>query len=333
MTRWRWPFSEPEPAPPSPHEAAWLEELRAGVDPGRILATVAALPAPRHRASDPRRIGAAERSIVAGLRDAGWHAYRRRFSGPPVGWNVEALRPGQSSATLALVAHHDTVAGSGGADDNGSGVAVLLEAARLLAPWQFRRTVLLATVDLEETGRFTGTEALIALAARRTPIAGAIVLESVGFVDPRPGSQRIPPGLGLLYRQQLRAARSNGLAGTWTLLIHRRSSAPLARAMRAGLRAQAGELAAFSIRDPVDLPLIGRALPWTLPTVRHLARSDHAAFWRRGIPAICVTDTADLRNPHYHGPGDLPETLDADRMAQVAVATAFAIGRLAGRIV
>lgn len=332
MRPWRRPYAEPEPAPPTPHEAAWLEELRAAVDPGRILATVAALPAPRHRASDPRRIGAAERSIVAALREAGWHAYRRRFSGPPVGWNVEALRPGDSAATLAVVAHHDTVAGSGGADDNGSGVAVLLETARLLAPWRFRRSVLLATVDLEETGRFTGAEALIALAARRTPIAGAIVLESVGFVDPRPGSQRIPPGLGLLYPQQLRAARANGLAGTWTLLIHRRSSVPLARAMSAALRAQGGPAAAFSIRDPVDLPLIGPVLPWTVPTVRHLARSDHAAFWRAGIPAICVTDTADLRNPHYHRPDDLPVTLDAGRMAQVAVATAFAIGRLAGRI-
>ena len=332
MTRRPRLFAEPEPAPPTPQEAAWLEELRAAVDPRRILATVAALPAPRHRPSDPRRIGAAERSIVADLRDAGWHAYRRRFRGPPVGWNVEALRPGVTTATLALVAHHDTVAGSGGADDNGSGVAVLLETARLLAPCRFRRSVLLATVDLEETGRFTGAEALIALAERRTPIAGAIVLESVGFVDPQPGSQRIPAGLGLLYPQQLRAARANGLAGTWTLLIHRRSSVPLARAMSAGLRAQGGAEAALSIRDPVDLPLIGPLLPWTVPTVRHLARSDHAAFWRRGIPAICVTDTADLRNPHYHGPGDLPETLDASRMAEVAVATAFAIGRLAGRI-
>lgn len=325
-------LSEPEPAPPTPREATWLAQLRAAVDPERILADVVALPAPRHRASDPRGIGAAERSIVAGLREAGWHAYRRRFSGPPAGWNVEAMRPGESTATLAVVAHHDTIAGSGGADDNGSGVAVLLEAARLLAPWRFRRSVLLATVDLEETGRFTGAEALISLAGRRAPIAGAIVLESVGFVDAAPGSQRIPPGLGLLYPVQLGTARANGLAGTWTLLIHRRSSAPIARAMSAALRAQGGEGAALSIRDPVDLRLVGPVLPWIVPTVRHLARSDHAAFWRHGIPAICVTDTADLRNPHYHRSDDLPATLDAGRMAEVAVATAFAIGRLAGRI-
>ena len=328
----RLSLAEPAPAPPSPREAEWLADLRRAVNPARILGDVSALPAPRHRATDPRRMGAAERAIVAGLRDAGWHAYRRRVGGPPAGWNVEALRPGESKQTLAVVAHHDTVAGSGGADDNGSGIAVLLEVARLLAPWRFRRSVLLATVDLEETGQFTGAEAVIALAARRTPIFGAIVLESVGFTDPTPGSQRIPRGLGLFYPRQLRAARENGLAGTWTLLIHRRSGDAIVRAMSAALRAQAGERGAFAIRDPLDLPYAGPLLRWLVPTVRHLARSDHAAFWRHGIPAICVTDTADLRNPHYHRPDDLPGTLDAPRMAEVAVATAFTVGRLAGRI-
>lgn len=275
-------------------------------------------------------MGAAERSIVASLRGAGWTARREHFSGPPGGWNVEALRDGAEPGTIAVVAHHDTVAGAGGADDNGSGVAVVLEVARLLARCRLRRSVLLATVDLEETGRFTGAEALIARHANR--LAGAIVLESVGFVDSQPGSQRIPPGLGMLYPRQLRAARANGLAGTWTLVIYRSSSLALARAVTAALRAPGDPAVALAIRDPADLPIIGRALPWTVPTVRHLARSDHAAFWRRGVPAICVTDTADLRNPHYHRPDDRPATLDARRMADVAVATAFAVARLAGRI-
>jgi Zn-dependent M28 family amino/carboxypeptidase len=245
---------------------------------------------------------------------------------------VEAWRPGESAAALALVAHHDTVPGSGGADDNGSGVAVLLEVARLLAPSRFRRSVVLAAVDLEETGRFPGADALIDRAAPGAPLAGAIVLESVGYVDRSPGSQRIPPGLGLLYPEQIRGARRLGLAGSWTLVIYRRSSEALARAALGALRATGGSDAAFAIRDPVDLPGVGRLLRWTVPTVRHLAWSDHAAFWRRGVPAICVTDTADLRNPHYHRPDDLPATLDPDRLAEVAVASAFAIGRLAGRI-
>ena len=56
----------------------------------------------------------------------------------------------------------------------------------------------------------------------------------------------------------------------------------------------------------------------------HLGRSDHAAFWRRGVPALLVTDTASFRNPHYHRPTDVPATVSYDRLAQVVVATATA---------
>ena len=56
----------------------------------------------------------------------------------------------------------------------------------------------------------------------------------------------------------------------------------------------------------------------------HLGRSDHAAFWRRGVPSLMLTDTASFRNPHYHRPSDLPATLDYERLTSVAVATAAA---------
>jgi hypothetical protein len=33
---------------------------------------------------------------------------------------------------------------------------------------------------------------------------------------------------------------------------------------------------------------------------RNLQRSDHAPFWRRDVPAMMLTDTANFRNPRYH---------------------------------
>ncbi|HIJ96674.1 MAG TPA: M28 family peptidase [Desulfuromonadales bacterium] len=45
--------------------------------------------------------------------------------------------------------------------------------------------------------------------------------------------------------------------------------------------------------------------------------SDHWAFWQAGYPAIMITDTAFLRNPHYHQSSDIPKTLDYYRMARV----------------
>jgi hypothetical protein len=45
--------------------------------------------------------------------------------------------------------------------------------------------------------------------------------------------------------------------------------------------------------------------------------SDHYWFLEYGLPAVLVTDTAMLRNMNYHRRGDLPETLDYERMAEV----------------
>jgi Zn-dependent M28 family amino/carboxypeptidase len=228
-----------------------------------------------------------------------------------------------------VVAHLDTVAGSGGADDNGSGVVALLELARILAPLTFKRSVVLAAVDLEETGDFSGSEALIAELRTQRQVAGAVVFECIGFTDASPGSQRIPPGLGVLYPGQLRRAEALRMAGNWTLVVYRSTGLPLVRAVGEGLAAAAGDDTPLLVRDPLDLPLIGRFLPWIVPTVRHFARSDHVAFWRNGIPAILLTDTADLRNPRYHTGLDLPQSIDYQRVADTVAATALAICRLA----
>lgn len=269
---------------------------------------------------------AAETFVAAGLTDAAWPAERRPFAS---GANVVARREGSERAALVVIAHLDTVAGSGGADDNGSGVVALLELARVLEAFRFRRSVVLAAVDLEETGDFAGSEALIGELLAVGEVAGAIVLECIGFTDRHASSQRVPPGLGVLYPGQLRRAEALDMAAVWTLLVYRSSSEPLARAVGEGLLASAGPDAALLVRDPLDLPVVGRILPWAVPTVRHFARSDHVAFWRHGIPAIQLTDTADLRNPRYHTGLDLPDTIDHQRLADTVVACAFAICRLA----
>lgn len=78
--------------------------------------------------------------------------------------------------------------------------------------------------------------------------------------------------------------------------------------------------------------IIGPLLKRVVPAVRNFVRSDHAAFWEAGIPAIQVTDTANLRNPNYHRPSDTPDTLDYDRLKDIVLATAVAVHRIAGFI-
>ena len=78
-----------------------------------------------------------------------------------------------------------------------------------------------------------------------------------------------------------------------------------------------------------DLPVIGGLLR-LMPGMRHLSRSDHLSFWKAGIPAILITDTADFRNPNYHQPTDTPGTLDYERVAAIVQATAVTVAKLAG---
>ena len=318
---------EPTLRPLGPAEGRLVEALAAAASVERLRADLAALPAPRHRRSDPAKASAAEAFVASRLTDAGWPAERRAFDG---GANVVAVREGADPTALAVVAHLDTVAGSGGADDNGSGVVALVELARLLDAYRLRRTVVLAAVDLEESGDFAGSEALIAELLRKREVAGAIVLECIGFVDRTPGTQRVPSGLGALYPGQLQRAAALDMAAVWTLLVYRATSEALARAVAEGMRTTGGPDSQLLVRDPLDLPVIGRLLPWVVPTVRHFARSDHVAFWRHGIPAIQLTDTADLRNARYHTGLDLPETIDYRRLADTVVAVALAVCRLAG---
>lgn len=270
----------------------------------------------------------ADAMILAGFTSAGWSAELRPLDGPLAGVNVVAIKEGSSSDAVVVVAHHDTVPGSGGADDNGSGVAALIELARLLASVRLPRTVVLAAVDHEESG-LLGSEQLVRELVASRRVIGAFVLEMLGYRDQALGSQRLPSGLGVLYPRLSRRLRARGLRGDFIAVIHRRSSRWLAAAFTDSLRELAGPAAAVPVLEPGDVPVVGPALARTVPLVRDFARSDHVSFWLAGLPAVQLTDTANFRNPHYHRPSDRPDTLDYDWLADVVTATALAVERVA----
>lgn len=324
-----------------------------GADVGRLRRLVESMPAPRSRLHSPSSMAAMDDLVLSGFREAGWDAaiesfefvdaagyedlgtLRRGRWGPVVyprvsGANVIARRDGSgSSETLAIVAHHDTPRDLPGADDNSAAVAVLMELARILAGDRFAVRVVLAVVDMEEIGMF-GSRALVDQLRPLGPIRGAITMDTIAYVDRRPGSQLLPPGIGLLYPGLVRSLRRRGMRGDWTGVIHRGSSRFLLDPIVEELRRRDGPAAAVALRDPGDLPLIGPPLRALLPMVRQFARSDHLSFWNAGIPAVVLTDTTFFRNPHYHEFTDLPESLDYERLASITDALAAAIRRLAG---
>ncbi|WP_035989706.1 M28 family peptidase [Leptolyngbya sp. KIOST-1] len=206
---------------------------------------------------------------------------------------------------ILVGAHYDSVPGSPGADDNATGVAVLLELARALAQQPGRSPLRLVAFDLEELGFVGSRHYANALHQQGEPLGLMLSLEMLGYCSHQPNSQTYPAGLERFYPN-----RGNYIAqiGPW-------QSIPTMVRLWRGFRA-AGLPSQW-------LPVVngGRAVPDT-------RRSDHVPFWDLGYPAILITDTADLRNPHYHRPSDTLESLDLGFLTQVCQGLIYSLRRL-----
>jgi Zn-dependent M28 family amino/carboxypeptidase len=216
---------------------------------------------------------------------------------------------------LLLGAHYDAFPGTPGADDNASGVAVLLEAARLARHWRPAATVEFVAFTLEEFQDLFGFILIgsrhFTRKARRAghEYRGALILESVGYTAREDGSQRIPPVV------KVDAPRR----GDFLAVVANRPSRPLMESFCAAAR-----------KSSPDLPLVSCQVPFSGYLVPQARLSDHASFWSRGYPALMLTDTAMFRNPHYHRAGDTVATLDFSFMAKVTRAVVGVLCMLAG---
>jgi hypothetical protein len=345
-----------EPAYPDPDGEllAAAREIRADVAPARLRALVESLPGPRNRLHAPEAMAQADALITDAWLAAGWSVERQELDllgvrgvrdqpsgGRPGkritryarlrGANLIATKAGLQTDAIVVVAHHDTVWNSPGADDNGAAVAILIEAARLLARRPLRRTVVLAAPDFEEIG-LIGSRELVRWLRARYRVRAAIVFDPIGYMDSRPHTQRVPRGIGLLYPAQVARLRARSNAGDGVVAIHRRRSTALVRVWAQCAAALLGRERIVLLRDPADLAIIGPLLGRALPVARNFSRSDHRRFWDAGLPAILVTNTAQFRNPNYHLPSDLPATLDYETLADVTAATVLAVQRLAGEL-
>lgn len=326
----------------------WLTRI----DADRLRRLVESLPGPRSRIHAPEAMAQADKLLTTAWRDAGWRVGRQRLRLTNVrgvldypdpsrkagalglhtydaldGANLVAIAEGTTDEAVVIVAHHDTVRGAPGADDNGAGVAVLLELAERFAGRRFRRTVILAAPDFEEIG-IIGSRHLVRWLRRNYRVTAAVVFDPIGYMNPAPGSQTVPPGLDRLYPRQMARLRDRGYAGDTVVGLYRSRSVALAREWARCLAATIGGDRVLLVRDPLDLAIVGPLLV-ALPAARNFSRSDHVRFWQAGLAAIQITNTANFRNPNYHRPTDTAETLDYDTLARIAAATALLIERLA----
>lgn len=231
--------------------------------------------------------------------------------GPAKNLLVEIPGTQPNSDVIVLGAHYDTVAHSPGADDNASAVAVLLETSRLLKNQTPRHTLRFVAFACEESPYMSlgsmGSQHHARQAKLRNERIQMLCLEMVGYFRDEPNSQKVPPTIPKLLHG-LFPKQGNFLAAVGNL-----SSWRLNWAFRRGFK-QGTRLRLFTINLPEK--------------IQEIRRSDNSSFWDQGYPALMLTDTSFLRNPHYHQPTDTPETLDYDRMTQVALGVVSAMLRL-----
>lgn len=217
-------------------------------------------------------------------------------------YNVEAVLKGSdpSRPSVVIGAHYDSVEGSPGANDNASGVAALLELARLVHKGRPGTTIRFVAFANEEPPYFNigegmgSIEYVRSIQNPRAAVRCMLSIETIGFYSNEPKSQVYPLPLGFFYPSQ----------GNFIAFVGNFRSRDLVRRV------------VRSFRESATVPSEGAALPSWIPGV---SWSDQRSFWEAGIPALMVTDTAPYRYPNYHLPTDTPERLNYEQMARVVV--------------
>jgi Zn-dependent M28 family amino/carboxypeptidase len=197
--------------------------------------------------------------------------------------------------TILIGANYDSVPGSPGADDNATGVAVLLELAREFTEKPLAYPVKLIAFDLEEYGLLGSQHYAEKILQSGEKLRLMLSLEMLGYRDKKPGSQKYPsPLLAKIYPPQ---ADFIALVGNIPTLLD--------------LWQIKGKIQKQNIGCEI-LPVWNKGM--SIPDTR---RSDHSPFWDLDYPAVMVTDTANMRNPHYHKSTDTIDTLDLEFLLAV----------------
>jgi Zn-dependent M28 family amino/carboxypeptidase len=216
--------------------------------------------------------------------------------------------------TLLIGAHFDTVEVAPGADDNASGVAAMLEVARVLRNVQPLISIEFVAFALEEgaVGLFGSTQYAQAAKEKGRDLLGVINLDTIGYFDAQPNTQ-FP---------------FFSVPGCLSVTEENRNTADFIAAV--GNDASASLIVSFqqaAARYVTPLATAGAQVAGNGECFEDLRRSDHAPFWDAGYQAMMITDTANFRNPYYHSADDLPSTVDLDfvrRISQAVLATAVA---------
>ncbi|MBL8524278.1 MAG: M28 family peptidase [Betaproteobacteria bacterium] len=212
--------------------------------------------------------------------------------------NIYVIVPGTTDAAVVVGAHYDSARHTAGADDNASGVAALLELARTAKSAPAAGAALHLVFFTNEEPPYFRTQAMgsyhyaDSLSRANTRVTGMFSLEMLGYYCDVPGCQRYPFPLSVVFPDK----------GNFIGFVSNPDSRGMLREVTREFRKHAG-IASEGIAAPTF--------------IQGVDYSDQQWFWHFGWPAVMVTDTSFMRNPHYHKMSDTPDKLDYSRMAAV----------------
>ncbi|WP_018478644.1 M28 family peptidase [Pontibacter roseus] len=224
---------------------------------------------------------------------------------------IAFFRGSHSKERVVVGAHYDVCGDQPGADDNASGVAGLLETARLLHAQKptLQQDLELVAYCLEEPPYFASEDMGSAVHAKslheqQVKVKCMVCYEMIGYFSDEPNSQKFPdPQLAKHYPS----------TGNFIVVVGKTGQEKYTEHVRDLMRQHTSD-AVHSVNLSAGFGLVGL--------------SDHRNYWTYGIDAVMINDSSFLRNPHYHQTSDTIDTLDFDRMAAVVQGVYAAIIRL-----
>lgn len=305
----------------SDNHAVEISEMVSQVDEARLLSILESVVGERHHTAAPEHLSYVRSFMMDAFNDANLQTEGHDFVHNDTGMqNVLGRKPGAKAEDITFIidGHFDGVPGSPAADDNGSAVAGVLEALRILSQYSFEHSIRFIGFDAEELG-LIGSHRYVQEAIKPfEDIQGVLNFEMIGYYSDEPNSQELPMGFDMLFAAAAQHVSDDEYRGNFIFACGNTDSNPLLSAF-----------VSASAEHVPELRVISVALPGTGTMAPDLRRSDHARFWDVGIQALMLTDAANFRNPNYHTPGDTIGTLNFEFMKNVVKATLATAAELA----
>lgn len=209
---------------------------------------------------------------------------------------------------IIVGAHYDVCGDQDGADDNASGVAGLLEIARMLKQYspKLKYRIDLVAYTLEEPPFFRTKQMGSYVHAKylkvnNIPVKAMICLEMIGYFSDEKKSQDYPIGLLKLFYPT---------KGNFITVVGKMGDGSLTRSVKKSMK-EGSAIDVRSISAPPSLPGIDF--------------SDHLNYWKFGYKAIMINNTGFYRNKNYHEKTDTVDSLDFEKMSEVIKGTYWAL--------